>query len=250
MQRPAVRASIVLMVPKRSSASSRCMGLRKHCAAAEDELPATRLTFEQPEEHLGAGAELLIRTEVDRIGRLRDLGVVLLTRSTHHCQVGALARLEVRIDDRTRHSAGSCDVLHRDAGVAKLREERLGHVQQSFEPHRSRVALANRLIRGAGGHGAKLQSVASSGRTRRSASSANGRWGFAEREPGESLGVEQSVELFGVDQAGCQHQFPDHPLPRQRGLGDVRRGGVPEVRSECGDDADTSCASRPAGARG
>src|SRR5687768_8979631 len=70
-------------------------------------------------------------------------------------------------------------------------------------------------------------------------SSANGLGRCCDREPGQSLRVEQAVELFAADKAGIQHQRPDAPSTGQRGLCDVRRGGIAEIGSERGDDADT-----------
>ena len=67
----------------------------------------------------------------------------------------------------------------------------------------------------------------------------------SDHDAGQTLGLEQAVELLGVDPAGGQHQVADHTLPGQGSLRDVRRGGVPEVGSERGDDADTACGGRP-----
>ena len=66
-----------------------------------------------------------------------------------------------------------------------------------------------------------------------------------DHDAGQTLGLEQAIELLGVDPACGQHQVADEPTAGQRGLRDVRRGGVPEVGRERGDDADAARRGRP-----
>ena len=53
-----------------------------------------------------------------------------------------------------------------------------------------------------------------------------------------------------LDESRCQHQVTDRATALQRGLGDLGRGGVPEVRREGGDDPDAARRGRRPGARG